>query len=447
MVNEDSHEIVSEPDAGAPRNRDKPPNEAVIEGEASRVDEDAVAPEPEVAKAAELEAESARSEPPPPESPPRDRYVPPPPPEARRPGVLPALLAGLVGGALVAAGASALLPKPSLSEADANRLATLESATTRDSSAIAGLDKRVQSLEGASTAALAAVDKRVQSLEGASTAALAAVDKRVGALETKAPAPSGSEAPSGSGAPSGSDASNEAVQSLSGDVKAIRADVDATRGAIPDIAARVAKLEAGGPPADLTPLTGRIDKIESALAAPKVEKPPIDNPAAIAIVSEALRDKLASGASYPSELSALTALGVDPAALEPLKALVDGAPTNRALAADFEAAEPKLLSAVAPVETGGVADKFLAHLRGLIQIHRVGEVAGDDPAALASQIAASLQRGDLDGALAAYGKLPAAARQAASGWAAEAQRKQAAVAAVQAVRESAVTRLAQSGKP
>jgi hypothetical protein len=418
MVNEESHEIVSEPDAGAPHNRDKPPNDTVIEGEASRVDEDVVAPEPEVVKTApELEAENARPEPPP-ASPPPERPVPPSASESRAPGVGRSLLAGIVGGALVAAAAYALLPaKPTLSEADANRLATLESAASRDDSAIAGLDKRVQSLEGASPAA-----------------ALAAVDKRVGALETNAPAPSGSDA-------------NKAVQSLPGDVKAIRADVDATRSEIPAIAARVAKLEAGGPPAELTAVTGRIDKIESALAAPKVEKAPIDNPAAIAIVADSLRDKLASGVAYPSELSALTALGVDQTALAALKALVEGAPSNRALAASFEAAQPKLLGAVAPAETGGVTDKFLAHMRGLIQIRRVGEIAGDDPEALASQIAASLQRGDLDGALAAYAKLPATARQAASGWAAEAQRKQAAITATQAIRESAVTRLSQSAKP
>ena len=105
------------------------------------------------------------------------------------------------------------------------------------------------------------------------------------------------------------------------------------------------------------------------------------------------------------------------------------------MAASFEAAEPKVLGAVAPVESGGVADKFLAHLHGLIQVSRVGEVAGDTPDALASQIVASLQRGDLEGALAAYGKLPAPARQASAEWAAQAQSKQSAVSAVQAVRE------------
>ncbi len=88
--------------------------------------------------------------------------------------------------------------------------------------------------------------------------------------------------------------------------------------------------------------------MESALAAAKAEKPPSDNPAAVAIVADTLRDKLASGVPFPTELAALTALGVDPETLAPLKALVGGAPTNRALAASFEAAEPKVLGASRP---------------------------------------------------------------------------------------------------
>ena len=253
MVNEESHEIVSEPDAGAPHNSEKPPNETVIEGEASRLDADGVAPEPEVVKTApELEAEAARSEPPPPYSPPRER--PAPPPQARSTGWVQGLVAGLVGGALVAGAANVLLPaNSSLSEADANRLAALESTASREGSAIDSLEKRVQSLQGASTAALAAVDKRV------------------GALETRAPAPSGADA-----------TDNKAAEGLSDEVKTIRADVDAVRGEIPKIA----------------PLTDRIDKMESALAAAKAEKPPSDNPAAVAIVADTLRDKLASGAPF-----------------------------------------------------------------------------------------------------------------------------------------------------
>jgi hypothetical protein len=237
-------------------------------------------------------------------------------------------------------------------------------------------------------------------------------------------------------------------------MKSLRADVDAARGEIPGIAARVAKLESSASPADLSAVTGRVDKIESALSGAKAEtraapdaSGPKGNPAALAIVAATVRDKLASGAPFQSEFDALSALGADPQALPALKAVAGGAPTDRALAASFEALEPKMLDAVAPAETGGVADRFVAHLRSLVEIRRVGETAGDDPQALASQIVARLERGDLDGALAAFAKLPAAARAAASGWAAAAQAKQAAVAAAQSIREAAVAHIAQTTKP
>ena len=172
-----------------------------------------------------------------------------------------------------------------------------------------------------------------------------------------------------------------------------------------------------------------------------------DNPAATAIVADAIRDKLASGSPYATEIAALAALGVNPSHLAPLKALAGGAPTNSALAASFAAVEPKVLAAAAPQETGGIGNRLLSHLRGLVQVRYPGESAGDKPPALASQVLASLRQGDLANALAAFNKLPELSRQAASGWSAEAERKQAAVAAMQAIREAAVTRLAQSAKP
>ena len=422
MVDEESHEIATESGGDAPDNRDKRPDDMVIEGEPARVEAEAVAPTPE----AEIAAPPLPHEP-----------VAPPPQRPRPSGAGRGFAAGLLGGAVVAALAAAaagsgLFPlKADLPDSDANRLAALESATGREDSAIAGLGKRLDAIEanaGAprSDAGAPAAQALPDDLK-ALGAEVPSLEARVAKLEAGGAPPTG-------------------AQALPDDAKALGAE-------IPSLEARVAKLEAGGaPPADLTGVTSRIDKIESALAAPKVEtrvadKPPSDNPAATAIAAETLGDKLLSGAPYPSEVAALSALGADPAMLAPLKALVDGAPTNRALLADFEAAQPKLLAAVAPADNRGVIDKFIAHMRGLVQMRRLGEIAGDDPPALASQIAANLQRGDLAGALAAYAKLPPPAQAAAADWASETQRKQSAVAAVQALREAAVARMAQRPKP
>lgn len=449
MVDGESHEIMSGPAGGAPPNRDKRPNQSVIEGELAASHTEAGTDAP-AAATPEPVAETPADEPAP-ASEPEPALAAPPVGKPERTGAGPAIAAGAVAGAVVAAlvaaaGLYLMPPKAALSEADAARITAAEAEASRDGAMLTSLDKRVGALEGEHTAAaLAGLDKRVGAVETALAASSeAALDKRLSAIEQANAAEDPKIA-----------ADAQAVQSLSGDVKTLRADVDAARGEIPALGVRVTKLEGGASSAaDLTQLTGRLEKLEAELAEPKVatrvapEQPiAADNPAAVAIAAGAIRDKLASGASFTAELSALTALGVEPGQLAPLKALADGAPTDRALAASFEAVEPKLLAAVAPKETGGIGERLLAHLRGLIQVRNLGETTGDDPQALASQIVARLDRGDLDGALARFARLPEAAREAASGWAAEAQRKEAAVAAVQAIRGAAVARLAERAKP
>ena len=424
MVDEESQDVAPAPAGGAPVNRDRRPDPGVIDGEvAARVDDEA--PAGTAAKTPRTEA------------PPRSA-----PPDGRAPGAGRAFVFGALGGLVVSAFAAAggyyaLAPSAELAEADAGRLATLEAQAEREgeevqreSSAIAGFDKRLGALE-AST----------------SSTALAGLDKRLGALEAASAAGTSKIA-----------AAAQAAQSLTIDQKSLRADVDAARGEIPGLAARVAKLESAAPAAaasapEISALAGRLDKVEAALAAPKTEtrvppeKPQAgDNPAAIAIVAEALRDKLAAGIPFASELAALQSLGVPPERLAPLKALADGGPTDRALAASFDAVAPKVLAAASRPEGGGVVDRFLAHLRGLVQVRVLSETSGDDPAALVSQIEAESRRGDVSGALAAFGKLPEPARQAASGWSAEAGAKQAANEALGSIREAAIAKLAADGK-
>jgi hypothetical protein len=379
MVDEESQDVASAPAAGAPVNRDRRHDPGVIDGKvAVRVDDNAPAGTATEAPRGGAPPGSAQ-------------------PERQGRGAGRAFVFGALGGLIVSAlaavgGYYALAPRPDLAAADAGRLAALEAQAEREgeeaqrqSAAIAGLDKRLGALETASAA-------------GASKIAAAA----------------------------------QAAQSVMTDLKSLRADVDAARGEIPGLTARVAKLESAAP------------QTENRVAP---EKPmPRDNPAAVAIVAEALRDKLAAGIPFAAELKALQSLGVQRESLAPLKALGDGGPTDRALAASFDAVAPKVLAAASRPEDGGVVDRFLAHLRGLVQVRALSETPGDDPAALVSQIEAESRRGDVSGALAAFGKLPEPARQAASGWAAEAGAKQAADEALSSIREAAIAKLAAGGK-
>ena len=127
--------------------------------------------------------------------------------------------------------------------------------------------------------------------------------------------------------------------------------------------------------------------------------------------------------------------------------MVNGAPTGHALAASFSDVAPKVLAATSHDERGGVIDRFLAHIRGLVHVRYLKETAGADPSALVSQIEAASRRGDAAGALSAFGKLPEAARQAAVGWAGQAGARRAADAAVQSIREAAIGRLTGGAQP
>jgi hypothetical protein len=433
--------------AGAPVNRDARREPEVIEGEIAGRETSVNEPprdaaQPEAPRDSAAPEQAARPEAPPP---------PPPPPRTGARGFLGGALAGLIVSALgLGAGYTLFASKTDVSE-NANRFSAVESQVRRDSSALiaevngdraamANLEKRIGALEaGAGASNTSDLEQKVAALEASAKASNTAdLAKRVAALEA---------------AKGGNSADSDAIQRLSAEEKDLRADIDAARGAIPDISARVAKLEtdaqkASAATADLAALTARVDKIETALAAPKTETPTrYDNAAAMAVIAEAAGDRLRAGEPLGPDLEALKHLGVDAATLAPLEAVANGAPTDAALAASFSAVASHVLAATSHVDKGSVAERFLAHLHGLVQVRDLNETAGDDPQALVSQVEASSRRGDIRGALASFDKLPPAARQAAGDWPALARQREAAEAALQSIREKAIAGLAAGPKP
>ncbi len=136
-------------------------------------------------------------------------------------------------------------------------------------------------------------------------------------------------------------------------------------------------------------------------------------------------------------------MGVDAGALATLKPYADqGAPTSAALAAEFEKLAPGFVAPESPEAGEGFVDRLLERMRRLVKVRKVGETAGDDPAALASQIAAALGRGDVAGALTIYAKLPESARSASADWAKSANALAVAEAAARGLRQTAIARLA-----
>jgi hypothetical protein len=422
MVDEEITDVSAGP-TGAPVNRDARREPEVIEGEIAgrNADESVSSPDPTASETRPDPRPAARAAP--------------------RNGAR-GLLAGAVGGIVVSAlglgaGYSLLTSKADMSETD-NRLGALEAQAKQTNAALGAEANRASS-------AVATLEKRIGALEASAGASNTAdLDKRIAALEA---------------AGAGNGAVSDATQRLTAQAKDLRADIDADKGALPDLSARVAKLESSAPNAsaagpDLAALAARVDKVEGALAAPKSEtrvaadKPAAsDNATTIAIVAEVAEERLRSGTGFGPELAALQRLGVDAAALAPLEAVVNGAPTNSALAASFDAVAPHVLAATSAPEQGSVTDRFLAHLHNLVKVRELNETAGDDPQALVSQIEGAIRRGDIGAALASFDKLPEAARKAAGDWSTLARARAAAEAALQSIREAAVGQLAGGPKP
>jgi hypothetical protein len=418
MVDEEIKDVPAGP-TGAPVNRDPRREPEIVEGEPAPREPawSAASPDPAPGEARD--------------DPPAARAA------AGGRGLLGGAIAGLIVSALgLSAGYTLFSPKADMSET-ANRIGALETQARQTGGAVTAEASR-------ESAAIAALEKRIGALEsGAGASNTADLEKRVTALEA-------------AGAAAG--ASVEATQRLAAQAKDLRADLDAEKGELPELAARVAKLESDAPKAnagpDLAALAARLDKVESALAAPKNEMRAAeeklvaaDNATTIAIVAEVADERLRSGASFGPELAALQRLGIDSAALAPLQAVVNGAPANSALAASFTAIAPHVLAATAPAETGSVTDRFLAHLHNLVKVRELSETAGDDPPALVSQVEAASRRGDIGAALAAFDKLPEAARKAAGDWPTLARARVAAEAALQSIRQAAVEQLAGGAKP
>jgi hypothetical protein len=383
--------------AGASGDRGARPDPRVIEGEI----------------AAAGTSENERSPDPPSETGAEPRLAPAAAPRSGGHGFLGGALAGLVVSALaLGAGYALLVPRADTPEI-ANRLNAIEAQTERQNAALAADLSRNRD-------AVAGLEKRVTALEAAGT---------------------------------GNSAASDSSERLAAHEKDLQAGIDAERGATSDLTARVAELETGAQKtsaasADLAALAARVGKIETALAAPKTEpRSPADTAAAIAIIAEAAEERLRDGEPLGPDVAALQHLGVDAAALAPLQAVANGAPTNSALAALLSTVAPHVLAATSQAENGSVAGRFLAHIHSLVRVRDLNETAGDDPQALVSQIEAESRRGDIGGALASFDKLPEAARQAAGDWPTLARARQAADAALQSVREAAIGRLAGGPNP
>ena len=135
-------------------------------------------------------------------------------------------------------------------------------------------------------------------------------------------------------------------------------------------------------------------------------------------MAQSVLTALDRGVPFASEIAALENLGAEPSILAPLKPLSNkGAPLS-ALAAQLKGLSSAILKpAVAePARAQSWAERIGNSAASLVQVSHAGDANGNDAAGLLAQIDTALAQGKSSAALAAWDKLPAAAKTASQDW-------------------------------
>jgi hypothetical protein len=357
-----------------------------------------------------------------------------PPPPRTSPtelrGFLTHLAAGLLGGligVLTLAFAWGLLGPASDGQSPAaveQRLAKLEAEpASSDAKGLAALDQRLKALEARKPAPqqdLSAVMARVAKLqasldtlaksagEGSPVADAAALDAKLGDIAKQldgriAAALDAQDAAQG-----------KSLEMIEGEIAALRAKL----GALAE-----AKLdpEAGDFGPELTALDERIGKLEAALPrlAGAIDRGTASAKSGAAAIAFAnLREAVASGRPYASELAALNAVAPKLGDLGVLPSRADtGIPTASALAEDLRA---KMQTGEAGAPGAGDAsfiDSVIASAKSAVRVRRVDAApTGSEPDAVLARAEAALDEGNLAGAVKEVEALPPAAREPLAPW-------------------------------
>jgi hypothetical protein len=377
-----------------------------------------------------LESGSAAATPPPPEATEAEE----PEPIFREPRrgwpLWPLALAALIG-LLPGAAALWLALQPRQDDA-ANAVTALRGDVSRVAARVDALEKRPDAAPLRDT--VAALDKRVASTETLARNAQAAADKA--AADAKAAA-----------AASQSPAERPVAATAPTPAPPPPPDLSPLRQQIGTADTRLSALDQklGAVDQRLGALQAKIDQPKTDTRAPTADKETetaADNPAALAVVAQSVVQALPRGVPFTTELAALKSLKADPAKIAPLEPLAQaGAPTARALADRFRPLADEIAKEDRPAD-GSFLDRITQSASHLVRVRPAGEKQGSDPAALASQIQAALDRGDLNRAHDLWVKLPDRAKARSQEWARSLEARLAADNAAQSLANEAIARLA-----
>jgi len=227
-----------------------------------------------------------------------------------------------------------------------------------------------------------------------------------------------------------------------GDIAALRTLLDRVGAAetkLADMSSKLAGLESAGPSidpaalesiraeaaaandavtalqADLSALGERITAVEGEIESGAGSR------VASAIAASALKSAADRGGGFMAELEAYAAVSADADSVAALRDYAaTGVPTVAELVERFPAVANMIVAASRGVdEDAGIGERLMASARSLVQVRPVGEVEGEEPGAIAARMEVALSRGNLDGALAEWEKLPEAAKTMSAGFAAD----------------------------
>ena len=270
------------------------------------------------------------------------------------------------------------------------------------------------------------------------------LNSRVAGLESKAGKPAVDPT-----AATRTEALEKSLAALRSELAGQRAQSEKLAAAVND--AKSAPRSGAGSP-DLSGISARIDKIESAVRAQdgkSVDAKSADDTPLRRVVAASLLDvAVRHGDAYAASLSAAKAFADDAAALKPLDAFADkGVPSPNSLCRELLEIVPKLSPPAPDAATAGsgLVDRLQAGAAKLVRIERT-DAAGTDRGSVVARITTAALRNDLAEARRELKTLPSAESAPAQAWLDKTATREAALAASRNFADNAMAALAKAGQ-
>lgn len=307
---------------------------------------------------------------------------------------------GVVGGALLGTALTygllvwGLMPRP-LPETDPK---------------IVALEKRLADASESSQATVNTLTQRFGALQNDLSAKLEAATEAVAALKAQAPASTDELA----GFKAQLDALNARIESLStgegGASQVLTGDVTALQQGLADLSGKLGTLENK---------VGSTDSKVADLAA-EAQKAPELPAVQLPLLLTSLQNAFDTGRPFATELAGLKAIApntVVPTSLS--ERATQGLKRPDEIARDFSAVLPDMLAATPPRANAEWGDAAFDWLKSMLAFRPAGEIAGNTPEAIATQLEAAVARRDFSAATKLFAALPPAMQAPASAVAAD----------------------------